>query len=177
VNDMGPPSDLLAASATELVALYRAGRASPVEVAEAVLERIAELDGAIGAFCLVDGEQALAEASAAERRWQQGRPIGLLDGIPVAVKDLFLTNGWPTLRGSWLVDESGPWDEDAPAVAALRRHGAVLPGKTTTPERRHRQPPPRRHPQPVEPHPHERRLERRERGRACVRDGPAGPWH
>ena len=131
---MGPPADLLATPATELVALYRTGRASPVEVAEAVLERIAELDGAIGAFCLVDGPRALAEASAAERRWQQGRPIGLLDGVPVAVKDLLLTRGWPTLRGSWLVDEAGPWDADAPAVAALRRHGAVLPGKTTTPE-------------------------------------------
>ena len=63
-----------------------------------------------------------------------GTPIGLLDGVPVAVKDLFLTSGWPTLRGSWLVDEAGPWEADAPAVAALRRHGAVLPGKTTTPE-------------------------------------------
>lgn len=131
---MRPPDDLLATPATELVALYRTGRASPVEVAEAVLERIAELDGAVGAFCLVDGQRALAEASAAERRWQQGRPIGLLDGVPVAVKDLFLTSGWPTLRGSWLVDEAGPWEADAPAVAALRRHGAVLPGKTTTPE-------------------------------------------
>jgi aspartyl-tRNA(Asn)/glutamyl-tRNA(Gln) amidotransferase subunit A len=58
---MRPPPDLLAASATELVGLYRTGRASPVEVAEAVLERIAELDQEVGAFCLVDGERALGE--------------------------------------------------------------------------------------------------------------------
>jgi aspartyl-tRNA(Asn)/glutamyl-tRNA(Gln) amidotransferase subunit A len=133
-DEMRPPPDLLAASATELVGLYRTGRASPVEVAEAVLERIAELDQEVGAFCLVDGERALGEASAAEQRWRSRCPIGLLDGVPVAVKDLFLTRGWPTLRGSWLVDEAGPWEADAPAVAALRLHGAVLPGKTTTPE-------------------------------------------
>ena len=54
--------------------------------------------------------------------------------MPVAIKDIFLTRGWPTLRGSPTVDPAGPWEDDAPAVAALRRHGAVLPGKTTTPE-------------------------------------------
>jgi aspartyl-tRNA(Asn)/glutamyl-tRNA(Gln) amidotransferase subunit A len=123
-----------AATATELVALYRTGHASPVEVVEALLERIGDLDASLGAFCLVDAERALADAAAAERRWLRGRPMGALDGVPVAVKDVFLTRGWPTLRGSWLIDEAGPWEEDAPAVAALRRHGAVLPGKTATPE-------------------------------------------
>jgi aspartyl-tRNA(Asn)/glutamyl-tRNA(Gln) amidotransferase subunit A len=52
----------------------------------------------------------------------------------VAIKDVFPTRGWPTLRGSRAIDPAGPWEDDAPAVAALRRHGAVLPGKTTTPE-------------------------------------------
>ncbi len=52
----------------------------------------------------------------------------------MTVKDLFLTRGWPTLRGSHLIDAAGPWDEDAPAVARLRESGAVVLGKTTTPE-------------------------------------------
>src|SRR3954451_2546129 len=121
-------------SAAALVTAYRERRLSPVEVAEAALARIAARDGELNAFCLVDGERALAEAGASEARWAAGAPAGLLDGVPVAVKDILLTRGWPTLRGSKTVDPAGPWDDDAPAVAALRRHGAVLPGKTTTPE-------------------------------------------
>ena len=57
-----------------------------------------------------------------------------LDGVPVAVKDILLTRGWPTLRGSRTIDPSQAWNEDAPAVARLREAGAVLLGKTTTPE-------------------------------------------
>ena len=60
--------------------------------------------------------------------------MGLLDGVPVSIKDLLLTKGWPTLCGSRLIDPAGPWNEDDPAVARLRESGAVLLGKTTTPE-------------------------------------------
>ena len=67
-------------------------------------------------------------------RWTAGNPLSPLDGVPVAVKDLLLTKGWPTLRGSLTVDPAGPWDVDAPAVARLKEAGAVLIGKTTTPE-------------------------------------------
>ncbi|MGH3322718.1 MAG: amidase, partial [Streptosporangiaceae bacterium] len=56
------------------------------------------------------------------------------DGVPTAIKDIFLTEGWPTLRGTRLIDEAGPWPEDAPCVARLREGGAVFLGKTTTPE-------------------------------------------
>jgi aspartyl-tRNA(Asn)/glutamyl-tRNA(Gln) amidotransferase subunit A len=54
--------------------------------------------------------------------------------VPVTVKDLFLTRGWPTLRGSTLTDRDQPWEEDAPPVARLRESGAVFLGKTTMPE-------------------------------------------
>jgi aspartyl-tRNA(Asn)/glutamyl-tRNA(Gln) amidotransferase subunit A len=60
--------------------------------------------------------------------------MGLLDGVPTSIKDIILTKGWPTLRGSKTVDPKGPWNDDAPAVARLREAGAVLFGKTTTPE-------------------------------------------
>ena len=63
-----------------------------------------------------------------------GQPKGLLDGVPVSIKDIVLTKGWPTLRGSKTIDPKGPWNDDAPATARLREHGAVLLGKTTTPE-------------------------------------------
>ena len=121
-------------SATELVALYRTKQLSPVEAAEAALARIRKYDGGLNAFCLVDEKSALVAAKASEARWQAGKPQGPVDGVPVTVKDLLLTKGWPTLRGSRAIDRNQPWNEDAPVVARLRESGAVLLGKTTTPE-------------------------------------------
>ena len=126
--------DITALSATELLGLYRRRELSPVEATRAVLERIDARNAAINAYCLIRADEALAAASESEQRWQGGQPLGLLDGVPVSVKDLLPTKGWPTLRGSLTIDEAGPWTSDAPAVARLREHGAVLLGKTTTPE-------------------------------------------
>jgi len=127
-------NDLCRLSATELLALYRRKKLSPVEVARATLERIRKLNPLLNAFCLVDEKQAMQTAKQSEKRWAKGAPQGLLDGVPVSVKDLLLTRGWPTLRGSKTIDRAGPWPDDAPSVARLREHGAVLLGKTTTPE-------------------------------------------
>jgi aspartyl-tRNA(Asn)/glutamyl-tRNA(Gln) amidotransferase subunit A len=121
-------------SAGELVAQYRRKSLSPVEVTQALLRRLDRLEPAINAFVMVARESALAEARAAEARWLKAAPLGLLDGVPVTIKDLFLTKGWPTLRGSTLIKRDQPWLEDAPPVARLREHGAVLLGKTTMPE-------------------------------------------
>jgi aspartyl-tRNA(Asn)/glutamyl-tRNA(Gln) amidotransferase subunit A len=121
-------------TATDLLAAYAAKDLSPVEATEDALRRIAEHDPRVNAFCLVDADRALAAASESERRWADETPAGLLDGVPVSVKDLLLTEGWPTLRGSTLVDADQDWTEDAPVTARLREHGAVLLGKTTTPE-------------------------------------------
>jgi aspartyl-tRNA(Asn)/glutamyl-tRNA(Gln) amidotransferase subunit A len=121
-------------TATELLAEYEAGRLSPVEATTDALTRIEEKNGEVNAFCLVDGEKALAAARESEERWRRGEPQGLLDGVPVSVKDIMLTKGWPTLRGSLSIDPGQPWDDDAPAVARLREHHAVIIGKTTTPE-------------------------------------------
>jgi aspartyl-tRNA(Asn)/glutamyl-tRNA(Gln) amidotransferase subunit A len=126
--------DITRLSATELLGLYRRRELSPVEATQAVLAQIERANPAINAYCLVRGDEALAAARASERRWAAGEPAGLLDGVPTSVKDLLLTSGWPTLRGSRTVDLAGPWTVDAPAVARLREHGAVLLGKTTTPE-------------------------------------------
>lgn len=128
------PSDLADCSASQLLDLYRGGQASPVQATEAVLARIARHNPALRAFCVVDHEAALASARASEARWQQGAPCGPLDGVPTSIKDLILTKGWPTLRGSRTVNPDQPWDVDAPATARLREAGAVLLGKTTTPE-------------------------------------------
>lgn len=127
-------ADLALLPAIELVELFRTGVTSPVDVAEAVLARIDEYQPMVNAYCLVDAERALADATASQDRYRRGEPVGRVDGVPIGVKDVFLTAGWPTRRGSLLVDTAGPWDDDAPVVAALRREGAVLLGKTTTPE-------------------------------------------
>ena len=126
-------SDLCALSAAELLDGYRKHEISPVEVTRAVMARIEKLNPALNAFNLVS-DRALDDAKLSEKRWMSGQPQGLLDGVPVSVKDIILTKGWPTLRGSKTVDAKGPWNDDAPATARLREHGAVLIGKTTTPE-------------------------------------------
>ncbi|GAA4622885.1 amidase [Actinoallomurus vinaceus] len=126
--------ELCAYTATELVTAYANRSLSPVEVVDAVLDRIERLDPLVNAFCLVDRDTARAQARTSQERWRRGEPQGLLDGVPVSIKDLLLTKGRPTLRGSLSVDPDRDWDEDAPSVARLREHGAVFVGKTTTPE-------------------------------------------
>jgi len=126
--------DLCSLSATELLAAYRARTLSPVEVLRAVLARVEALNPVLNCFNLLDEKAGFAAARASEARWRKGEPMGLLDGVPTSIKDIILTKGWPTLRGSKTVDPKGPWNDDAPAVARLREAGAVLFGKTTTPE-------------------------------------------
>jgi aspartyl-tRNA(Asn)/glutamyl-tRNA(Gln) amidotransferase subunit A len=120
--------------ATDLVEAYRTKELSPVEATAAALDAIDRYDEQVNAFVLVDAEGALAAAKESEARWRAGEPLGPGDGVPTSIKDALWTRGWPTLRGSTLIDEAGPWEEDAPSVARLRETGAVIIGKTTTPE-------------------------------------------
>jgi aspartyl-tRNA(Asn)/glutamyl-tRNA(Gln) amidotransferase subunit A len=125
--------DIAYKSAQELTALYRAGTLSPVEAAEALFARLDDLQPKINAFCIVDRGGALAAARASEQRWRAGTPLSSIDGVPATIKDLMLMRGFPTLRGSHLI-ENVPDTEDSPAVARLKGDGAVILGKTTTPE-------------------------------------------
>ena len=127
-------NDIALLSALNLVELYRQKALSPVEVTRAVLDRIQRLEPFVNAFAVLDAESALSSARLSEKRWLRGEPAGLVDGVPVALKDLVLAKGWPTLRGSRAIDPAQDWNEDAPATARLREHGAVLLGKTTTSE-------------------------------------------
>lgn len=121
-------------SASDLIEGFAARRFSPVDALDAVLAQLDRLEPELNAFCFLDRESARAQAQASAARWESGQSQGLLDGVPVSVKDIILTAGWPTLRGSRTVDPAQDWREDGPAVARLREHGAVLFGKTTTPE-------------------------------------------
>lgn len=107
---------------------------SPVDVAKACLAQIYAHDGALNAMALLDEKTTLGMADASAARWKAKKPLSPLDGVPVLIKDLLLTKGWPTLRGSKTVDREAAWDVDAPAVARLREAGCVFLGLTTTPE-------------------------------------------
>ncbi|MGW5736064.1 MULTISPECIES: amidase [Streptomyces] len=127
-------TELTDLTAAQLVDAYRKGEFSPVDATRAVLRRAEDVQPAVNAFVRIDGDEALAQAEVSTERWRRGEPQGLLDGVPVTVKDILLQRGGPTLRGSRTIRPEGAWDEDAPSVARLREHGAVFVGKTTTPE-------------------------------------------
>lgn len=119
--------------ATELAALIRRKTLSPVEVTEAVLARIARLNPALNAFCTVTADEALDAARAAEGAVMRGEPLGPLHGVPISIKDLTNTRGVRTTRGSRLYADVVP-TEDAPATERVRAAGAIIVGKTNTPE-------------------------------------------
>ncbi|WP_165694102.1 amidase [Teichococcus deserti] len=119
-------------SAIALVESFRKGSLSPVEVLEQTLER---LEGArdLNAVALLDAATGRRMAEASAQRWREGRPIGPLDGVPVAIKDTGHVIGWPTRYGS-ATSSDRPATEDSPGIARLREAGAVFFCKTTTPE-------------------------------------------
>ena len=121
-------------SAEELSRRFRRRQASPVEAVNAVFARLDAWQPKINAFCFEDREKTLADARASEARWQAGAPLSPLDGVPISIKDLILTEGWPTLRGSRTIDPNQAWSDDAPITARIRESGLVIFAKTTTPE-------------------------------------------
>jgi aspartyl-tRNA(Asn)/glutamyl-tRNA(Gln) amidotransferase subunit A len=116
------------ASAAATAAQVRARQVSAREVTEAHLERIAALDGDLGAYLLVDAAGARARADAIDAALARGAEVGPLAGVPVAVKDLFCTRGLATTAGSRILDGWLP-PYDGTAVARLHAAGAVLLGK------------------------------------------------
>ncbi len=120
-------------SAHELSQAYAARRISPVEATRAALGRIEAWESKINAMYVVDGEGALAQAAASERRWRTGTPLSPLDGVPVTIKDNIAVKGFPTPVGTASGDMT-PSAADAPPTARLREAGCVLLGKTTMPD-------------------------------------------
>ena len=116
-----------------MVSMVRHGEISPVDLVEAHLRQIADRNPALNAFVMVRGEGAIEEARARQARMARGEPLGLLHGVPVTVKDSFDMEGMPTRAGSRL-RSGNPAAEDAVAVARLRSQGAILLGRTNTPE-------------------------------------------
>jgi aspartyl-tRNA(Asn)/glutamyl-tRNA(Gln) amidotransferase subunit A len=120
-------------SAVELRARITRKEVSPVEATRAVLARAEALQPELNCFITLCGEEAMAQAREAERQVMAGEALGLLHGIPVTVKDIVNTKGVKTTFGAIPYKDNVP-DQDAVAVARLRAQGAILIGKTTTPE-------------------------------------------
>ncbi|HUG15123.1 MAG TPA: amidase [Thermomicrobiales bacterium] len=125
--------DICYMPATELRERYRRRELSPLEVAGVVLERIGALNPTLNAYLTVTVERALDDARAAERAWGGDGDPGPLCGIPISIKDLTPTKGIRTTRGSLLYEDWVP-DEDGPFVERVNAAGAVMLGKTNTPE-------------------------------------------
>jgi amidase len=126
--------DICFVPAGELVRLYRARKTSPLEVMEAVLARIDAVNPLVNAYVTVARESALAEARrATQALGRRGTKLRPLHGVPVAIKDLTSTKGIRTTWGSRVYQDHVP-DKDDLVVERLKAAGAIVVGKTNTPE-------------------------------------------
>ena len=114
-------ADLAMMPAYELVKLFKARKASPVEATRAAIVRIDALNPQLNAFQHLDPDSALRAARASEKRWKKGgKRLSDIDGVPITIKDMVLTKGMPTRMGSAATDENGPWNVDSPVAQRLR---------------------------------------------------------
>jgi len=126
-------NDLCWLSGTELAALIRRKKVSPVEVVDAILTRIEKINPKINAYVTLDADAARRDAKAAERALgRKGARLGPLHGVPFSVKDLVITKGVRTTFGTPLYRDNVP-TEDAPIVTRLKAAGGIMLGKTNTP--------------------------------------------
>src|SRR5262245_42745225 len=121
-------------SAIQLASAYANGELSPVQVTRALLERIEAWEPRINAMYRVQRESALAQASAAEKRWREARPLSALDGVPITIKENIHTRGDPAPIGTRANEDAPLQAADAPAAARVREAGCVILGKTTMPD-------------------------------------------
>ncbi|QFY12436.1 Asp-tRNA(Asn)/Glu-tRNA(Gln) amidotransferase subunit GatA [Nonomuraea phyllanthi] len=126
-------SDLIRKTAAELGAMIAAGEVSAAEVAEAHLDRMAEVEPKVEAFLHVDRETTLEQARAVDARLRAGEKLGPLAGVPVAHKDIFATRDMPTTAASKILEGWRP-PYDATVTARLREAGLVILGKTNLDE-------------------------------------------
>ncbi|HXO03608.1 MAG TPA: amidase, partial [Stellaceae bacterium] len=130
-------SEFAFTSAASLAELIAQKGISPVELVDAALDRIEKSQPTLNAFITVCAEEARAAAREAEATVMLGDPLGSLHGVPFAVKDLVNTAGVRTTFGSVALADNVP-AADSPSVARLKAAGAILIGKTTTPEFGHK---------------------------------------
>ena len=130
---MASERDLAFTPAWKLIELIQKKEVSSVELTKLYLKRIEDLDSQLNAYLTVTADQALKDAEAADSAIQNGTATGALTGIPISIKDLNLTKGVRTTRGSCLYKDFIP-HTDEPVVRKIKESGAIILGKTNTPE-------------------------------------------
>jgi aspartyl-tRNA(Asn)/glutamyl-tRNA(Gln) amidotransferase subunit A len=120
-------------SAVELTQLFETKELSPVEAVKASFERINKCNPLVNAYCYLAEEEAIQSATDSEARWFKGMPLSRIDGVPSSIKDLTSVAGWPNRNGS-LTSSTSVMNFDAPFSQKMKQAGAVILGKTTTPE-------------------------------------------
>lgn len=121
-------------TAAQLARAYASGEISPLEATRDILARIDRWEPRVNAMYRVDADAALAQARASEARWRAGRPLGVLDGVPLTIKENIHTRGDPAPIGTRANEDAPPQSADAPPAARAREAGAVVLGKTTMPD-------------------------------------------
>jgi len=132
MNNIG--TDLCYFSVSEILSGYRKKSISPVDVIKSVFEKIKECNEYVNAFACFNQELALAAAVSSEKRWMKAEPMGLIDGVPVTLKDLIPVKDWNIRRGAITTDIENLSRIDSPVAARLRENNAIFIGSTTTPE-------------------------------------------
>ncbi|MFC1864304.1 amidase [Chloroflexota bacterium] len=117
----------------EMAEAIKTRKLSPVEIMDAVLARIERLNPKLNAYCTLVAESAKRQAIEAEAMVMSGKELGLLHGVPISIKDLIFTNGIRTTGGSKIYQNFVP-QQDAIVVERLKAAGAIVIGKTNTPE-------------------------------------------
>lgn len=127
------PSDICQATVDTLTSAYGSKELSPVDAAQAMLARAELVQKQLNAFRLIDHEDALAAARLSESRWLDNKPLSPIDGVPITIKDIVITNGFDVRYGSSATPDISAFN-DSPSVMRLRQAGAILLGLTNTPE-------------------------------------------
>src|SRR2546430_2371854 len=120
-------------SAAEILGAYKTRKLSPVDVTDAVIQRIEAWEPKLKALYAPDFEGARKAAQESEKRWQAGKPQGALDGVPITIKENIATKGVPVPLGT-AATELVAAAADAPAAARVREAGAIILAKTTMPD-------------------------------------------
>ena len=127
-------NELYKLSALDLLSMYQSRETNPLEVSLEIIKQLENKNSQFNAFVCFDKEKILQQAKLSSDRWSSGKVKGILDGVPISIKDLLVTKDYPTRRGSFIESLPITSDKDAPVVKKILEQGGIVLGKTTTPE-------------------------------------------
>ena len=131
-------NELYKLSAVDLLSMYKTKETNPLEASLDIIKQLENKNSQFNAFVCFDKEKILQQAKLSSERWSSGKVKGILDGVPISIKDLLVTKDYPTRRGSFIESLPITSDKDAPVVKKILEQGGIVLGKTTTPEFGHK---------------------------------------